>query len=175
MAELQQSRDTNNIGQTSVAIIGGGIAGATVALCLSELGMHVDLLEKGPSLVNGPPICHLHAGGNLYREISEQQCLTLLIQSVDLLRLYPYAADYRPTVIAIPKDDPGSPEALLPRLNSKREGTESLDLKERPNLVNGRSIHGRARSRPPPATNLRDVVCSHSPRPVDTAFSESRS
>jgi len=116
MAECQQNRDINHIEQTRVAIVGGGIAGATVALCLSELGMHVDLLEKGPSLVNGPPICHLHAGGNLYREISEEQCVTLLIQSVDLLRLYPYAADYRPTIIAIPTDDSGSPEALLPRL-----------------------------------------------------------
>jgi hypothetical protein len=139
MAELQQSRDTNNIGQTSVAIVGGGIAGATVALCLSELGVHVDLLEKGPSLVNGPPICHLHAGGNLYREISEQQCLTLLIQSIDLLRLYPYAADYRPTVIAIPKDDIGSPEALLPRLRKLQSEYERLIEQDPLNKVLGES------------------------------------
>jgi len=139
MAELQQSRDINNIGQTRVAIVGGGIAGSTVALCLSELGLHVDLLEKGPSLVNGPPICHLHAGGNLYREISEQQCVSLLIQSVDLLRLYPYAADYRPTVIAIPKDDPGSPEALLPRLRKLQSEYERLIEQDPLNKVLGES------------------------------------
>ena len=62
-----------------IGIIGGGVAGATVALQLGEIGLDVTLFEKGPSLVNGPPICHLHAGGNLYREISEQQCLTLVI------------------------------------------------------------------------------------------------
>lgn len=107
-----QSNHTN----ARVAIVGGGIAGATVALCLGELGLDVTLIEKGPTLVNGPPICHLHAGGNLYREISDQQCLTLLRESIDLVRLYPHAVDYRPTVIAVPKIDKGDPQAQLPRL-----------------------------------------------------------
>lgn len=100
----------------NVAIVGGGIAGASIALYLSELGINVSLLEKGASLVNGPPICHLHAGGNFYREISEQQCLTLLAQSIDLLRLYPFAADYRPTVLTVPKHDDGTADELIPRL-----------------------------------------------------------
>ncbi len=71
------------------AIIGGGIAGSTVAMHLAELGVNVTLLEKGTSLVAGPPICHLHAGGNLYREISETQCVDLLKQSIDTARFYP--------------------------------------------------------------------------------------
>ena len=58
-----------------VGVIGGEIAGSTVALRFAELGLGVTLFEAGPSLVNGPPICHLHAGGNLYREISDSQCL----------------------------------------------------------------------------------------------------
>ncbi|QSA20474.1 FAD-dependent oxidoreductase, partial [Vibrio furnissii] len=73
---------TPNTVSPSVAIIGGGVAGATAAVHMSELGLNVLLLEKGPGLVNGPPICHLHAGGNLYREISQQQCIELLRQSI---------------------------------------------------------------------------------------------
>jgi L-2-hydroxyglutarate oxidase LhgO len=99
-----------------VGIIGGGIAGSTIALRLAELGIRVTLLEKGPSLVNGPPICHLHAGGNLYREISDQQCLTLLRQSIDTLKVYPHSANLRPTVIALPTYDKNNPNDLVPRL-----------------------------------------------------------
>ncbi|MDF4849966.1 FAD-dependent oxidoreductase, partial [Vibrio parahaemolyticus] len=72
-----------------IAVVGGGVAGATAAIHFAELGFKVSVIEKGVSLVNGPPICHLHAGGNLYREISEQQCLDLLAQSIDTVRLYP--------------------------------------------------------------------------------------
>jgi len=99
-----------------IAIIGGGIAGSTAALYLSNQGLDVTIIEQGPSLVNGPPICHLHAGGNLYREIDTHQCTTLLRQSIDTLKLYPDCADYRPTVIAIPKRDHGSFDELAPRL-----------------------------------------------------------
>lgn len=120
-----------------VAIVGGGIAGATTALYLSELGINVCLLEKGPSLVNGPPICHLHAGGNLYPDISDKQCLTLLEESIDLLRLYPYAADYRPTVIALPKTEKGSVEQLLPRLNKLQNHYQKLINKDPLNKVLG--------------------------------------
>ncbi|WP_019614762.1 FAD-dependent oxidoreductase [Psychromonas ossibalaenae] len=133
--------DVTQINSTAakIAIIGGGIAGASVALYLSELGLDITLLEKGPSLVNGPPICHLHAGGNLYREISEQQCVTLLAQSIDLLRLYPYAADYRPTVVAVPKHDKGTPQQLLPRLYKLQSEYERLIQLDPLNKVLGES------------------------------------
>jgi len=104
------------INSPKIAIIGGGIAGSTAAIYLSNQGLNVTLIEQGPSLVNGPPICHLHAGGNLYREIDTEQCTTLLRQSIDTLKLYPACADYRPTVIAIPKRDKGSFDELEPRL-----------------------------------------------------------
>jgi len=103
-----------------IAIVGGGVAGSTAGLYLSQLGLDVTLFEQNSSLVSGPPFCHLHAGGNLYREISDEQCITLLQQSIDLLRYYPYAIDYRPTVIAIPIDDSGEPEDLYPRLHRLR-------------------------------------------------------
>ena len=107
--------------KAKIAIVGGGVAGASVALTLGELGLDVTLFEKKKRLVDGPPICHLHAGGNLYREISDAQCLQLLRESIDFVRLYPHAIDLRPTVIALPLVDKGRPEELCKRLNSLQE------------------------------------------------------
>ena len=110
-----------------IAIIGGGVAGGTAALYLSKIGLNVTLFDKNNSLVSGPPFCHLHAGGNLYREISDEQCITLLHQSIDLLRFYPYAIDYRPTLIVTPTLDNHSPSSLLPRLELlKKEYLKSI-------------------------------------------------
>ncbi|MDP2562710.1 FAD-dependent oxidoreductase [Psychrobium sp. 1_MG-2023] len=120
-----------------IGIIGGGVAGSTIALHLSAQPLDVTLLEQGPSLVNGPPICHLHAGGNLYREIDQQQCLTLLRQSIDTLKLYKHSADYRPTVIAIPQRDPGEVKHLLPRLQLLRDEYHRLVVQNTENKVLG--------------------------------------
>ncbi|TFH92447.1 FAD-dependent oxidoreductase [Vibrio ouci] len=106
----------DNSMHTKIAIIGGGIAGATAAVHLAELGLNVTLIEKGAGLVSGPPICHLHAGGNLYREIDTEQCIELLKQSIETVRLYPNTINHRPTVIAVPYSDGGSPEELYERL-----------------------------------------------------------
>lgn len=102
--------------QKKIAIVGSGVAGSTAALYLGQLGLDVTLFEKKESISSGPPYCHLHAGGNLYREISDTQCITLLKQSIDFARYYPFIVDYRPTVIVLPKSDKGTPEALIPRL-----------------------------------------------------------
>ena len=102
--------------KAKIAIIGGGVAGSSAALYFGQLGLNVTLFEKDASLVSGPPWCHLHAGGNLYREISDAQCITLLKQSIDFLRFYPFVVDYRPTVIVLPTTDSSTPMALLPRL-----------------------------------------------------------
>ena len=121
-----------------VGVIGGGISGSTVALFLAERGIEVELFEKGTSLVNGPPACHLHAGGNLYREISDQQCLKLLKQSIDTYRLYPHAINHRPTVIAVPKSDRGETVNLLPRLNKLRDYYRVLVKEDAANEVLGK-------------------------------------
>jgi 2-phosphoglycolate phosphatase len=123
--------DFSTIIKPRVAVIGGGVAGSSVALYLGALGLDVVLFEKGKSLVNGPPMCHLHSGGNLYREISDEQCETLLRQSIDLLRFYPFSIDFRPTVIAIPTDDDGEITDILPRLNKLKELYKTL-IKEDP-------------------------------------------
>jgi len=122
-----------------IAIIGGGVAGATTAITLGQVGMNVTLFEKESSLVSGPPFCHLHAGGNLYREISDEQCVTLLKQSIDFLRFYPYVVDYRPTVIALPRTDKSTPKALLPRLNLLVKEYEKLISSDKNNKVLGES------------------------------------
>lgn len=121
----------------SVAIIGGGIAGATAAVHMAELGLNVHLIEKGSGLVSGPPICHLHAGGNLYREISTEQCIELLKQSIDTIRLYPQTVNKRPTVIAVPYSDGGSPEELYERLITIQDCYAQLVEKDSANKVLG--------------------------------------
>lgn len=116
----------------TVGIVGGGVAGSTAALKLADMGIQALLFEAGESLVSGPPICHLHAGGNLYREISEQQCIALLEQSIATVRAYPHSINRRPTVIAVPVSDPGEPETLLNRLDVLTEHYRLL-VKQDPN------------------------------------------
>ena len=122
-----------------IAIIGGGAAGSTAALHLGQMGLDVTLFEQEQSLISGPPFCHLHAGGNLYREISDAQCVTLLRQSVAFLRYYPFIVDYRPTVIMVPVEDKGTPEALLPRLKLLVAEYEKLIAEDPANAVLGNS------------------------------------
>ncbi|AUI88745.1 oxidoreductase [Vibrio azureus] len=128
---------TSDKKQKHIAVIGGGVAGATAAIHFAELGFHVSVLEQGPSLVNGPPICHLHAGGNLYREISEQQCLDLLSQSIETIRLYPHSLNIRPTIIAVPETDGGDPNTLIPRLKIIKTAYQKLVLSDERNQVLG--------------------------------------
>ncbi len=127
----------NKIHQATVGIIGAGVAGSTIALRLSELGIKTLLIERGDGLVNGPPMCHLHAGGNLYREISDHQCLKLLKQSIETLRIYPHCVNQRPTVIAVPTQDPGDPSDLMSRLHLLREEYQRIVAADPLNQVLG--------------------------------------
>ena len=124
--------------KAKIAIIGGGVAGSSAALYFGQIGLDVTLFEKEPSLVTGPPFCHLHAGGNLYREISDVQCVTQLKQSIDFLRFYPYIVDYRPTVIVLPTTDKSTPDALLPRLALLTLEYKALIAKDSQNEVLGK-------------------------------------
>ena len=119
-----------------VAVIGGGITGSSIAMYLDNLGVDVTLFEKN-DLVSGPPICHLHAGGNLYREISLKEKIALLKESIDFIRLFPQAIDYRPTIIAVPTDDEGEPKDLIPTLEILKEEYKKLIESDPKNKVLG--------------------------------------
>ena len=125
--------------KSKIAIIGAGVAGSTAAIYLGQMGLDITLFEKEPSLVSGPPFCHLHAGGNLYREISDEQCIKLLKQSIDFLRFYPFVVDYRPTVIVLPTSDKSSPKNLLSRLELLKSEYEKLIESDLNNKVLGES------------------------------------
>jgi hypothetical protein len=125
--------------KAKIAIIGGGVAGTTTALYFGRLGLDVTLFEKESTFIGGPPFCHLHAGGNLYREISDKQCIKLLKQSIDFLQFYPFIVDYRPTVIALPKSDASTPKSLLPRLELLKLEYQKLIEKSKKNKVLGES------------------------------------
>lgn len=123
--------------KTRVGILGGGTAGATIAIRLAALGIKTTIFEKKTSLIDGPPMCHLHAGGNLYREIPDQDCIDLLKQCIDILRLYPYSIDVRPTVFAVPTRDDDSPDDLLPRLDKLTNAYKDLIEQDHNNKVLG--------------------------------------
>ncbi len=118
-----------------IAIVGGGVAGATTALYLGELGLDVTLFEKDDSLISGPPFCHLHAGGNLYPDISDEQCLKLLEQSIDFAKFYPQIIDHRPTLITFPKSCTLTPQNLLSRLEKLQQRYEILVKEDKTNQV----------------------------------------
>ena len=120
-----------------VAIVGGGVAGASTALYLGEMGLDVTLFEREESLVSGPPFCHLHAGGNLYPDISDEQCLKLLKQSIDFARFYPQIIDHRPTVLTFPYSCDLSCQSLLSRLTLLQKEYESMVREDEQNRVLG--------------------------------------
>lgn len=99
-----------------VGIVGGGVSGAVTALELDKYGIDNVLFEKESSVVNGPPFCHLHAGGNLYPDISDEQCRILMKQSIEMARLFPQSIDERPTFISIQKSQKYSVEEIQDRL-----------------------------------------------------------
>ncbi|WP_299779164.1 FAD-dependent oxidoreductase [uncultured Formosa sp.] len=100
----------------NVGIIGGGVSGVVIALQLAKYGIDNIVFEQEPSVVNGPPFCHLHAGGNLYPDISDEQCRILMKQSIEMARLFPQSIDERPTFISIPKTEKYEVDTIESRL-----------------------------------------------------------
>lgn len=126
-----------------IAIIGGGVAGSTTAIRLATAGVQTYLFEKNASLINSPPMCHLHAGGNLYREISDDDCKILLKQCIDIAKLYPDSIDVRPTIIAVPKREltinQETASELLPRLELLQDYYQSLIEQDPSNAILGKA------------------------------------
>ena len=110
----------------AILIIGAGVAGVTAALKLAQTDAMVTLIEKESSLISGPPFCHLHAGGNLYPDIDDAQCKTLLHQSIDFAKFYPFVVDKRPTLFAVPKRCEIDPQRLIERLKMLKSKYQEL-------------------------------------------------
>ncbi|HLV43183.1 MAG TPA: FAD-dependent monooxygenase [Brumimicrobium sp.] len=101
----------------NVGVIGGGVSGVVTALELAKYGIDNVLFEQENSVVNGPPFCHLHAGGNLYPDISDEQCRILMKQSIEMARLFPESIDKRPTFISVPKTQKYGVDKIHSRLD----------------------------------------------------------
>ncbi len=119
----------------NVGIIGGGVSGVVIALQLAELGISNVLFEQEKSVVNGPPFCHLHAGGNLYPDISDEQCRILMKQSIEMARLFPHSIDRRPTLIAVPKTEKYKVNRIKERLDMLVDYYKELISEDASNAV----------------------------------------
>lgn len=120
-----------------VGIIGGGVSGVVIALQLAELGINHVLFEQKKSVVNGPPFCHLHAGGNLYPDISDEQCRFLMRQSIEMARLFPQSIDERPTLITVPKSESYQVDRIEDRLDMLVDFYKKLIEEDSSNAVLG--------------------------------------
>ena len=121
----------------NVCIVGGGVSGVVIALELAELGIDHVLFEQENSVVNGPPFCHLHAGGSLYPDISDEQCRELLKQSIGMARMFPQSIDERPTLISIPKSEKYEIEKVEHRFKMLAEYYKVLISEDSSNKIIG--------------------------------------
>jgi len=121
----------------NVGIIGGGVSGVVTALELAKYGIDNVLFEQENSVVNGPPFCHLHAGGNLYPDISDEQCRILMKQSIEMARLFPQSIDERPTFISIPKSQKYKVDKIQDRLDMLVEYYKTLIAEDPLNEILG--------------------------------------
>lgn len=121
----------------SVGIIGGGISGAVTAVQLADQGIDHVLFEKENSVVNGPPFCHLHAGGNLYPDIADWECRLLMKQSIEMVKLFPQSIDERPTFFSVPRKTKYEPSKIEARLKMLVEYYKELISEDPSNAVLG--------------------------------------
>ena len=97
-----------------IAIIGGGISGITSSIKLAQnKNNQIDVFEKRPYILKGPPYCHLHAGGILYPEISLRDAQQLMNDSIEFANYFGNCLDYRPTVVAYRSTSKYSTQSLL--------------------------------------------------------------
>lgn len=121
----------------TVGIIGGGVSGVVTALQLAKYDTDSILFEQKKSVVNGPPFCHLHAGGNLYPDISDQQCKVLMKQSIEMAQLFPQSIDQRPTFISIPTSEKYEVAKIVKRLEMLVEYYQTLIDEDPSNAILG--------------------------------------
>lgn len=97
-----------------IAIIGGGISGITSAIKLAQNKPNeIHIYEKRNYILNGPPYCHLHAGGILYPEISLEDAQQLLYDSILFADTFKDCLEFRPTIVAYRSESKYTPNELL--------------------------------------------------------------
>ena len=83
-------------------------------------------------------MCHLHAGGNLYREISDEDCRMLMRQCIDIASCIQRVLMCAPPLITVPKRDNNTATDLLPRLDMLTAYYQSLVDADPSNQVLGK-------------------------------------
>src|SRR6476659_6557993 len=91
---------------SKVTVVGAGVAGLTTALELSERGVAVEVIERGPSVGAG---CSRMAGGMLApwceRAATDEAVMRLGVPSIEWwLRHFPETARNGSLVVAPPRD-----------------------------------------------------------------------
>lgn len=93
-----------SLSNKKVAIVGGGIGGVFTAIQLAKRqNTKVDVYEKNNGILQGPPYCHLHAGGFLYPEISTIDSQALFCHAAMFAEYFSEAIVRRPCIIAYNK------------------------------------------------------------------------
>ena len=82
-----------------ISIVGGGIAGCSIALELSKDKTNNITIYEQNELLNNEHYCHAHYG-LLYPDISKEELVQLTKETMMFIEAYPEAILYRPTIIA---------------------------------------------------------------------------
>ena len=110
---------------TSVAVIGAGVAGLTVATVLAERGAEVSVVDRSPGL--GPDQCSWYAGGMLApwceRENAEPEVVALGQEAADFWAARVPGVVRRGSLVIAPARDSGE----LRRFSRRTENYDWLD------------------------------------------------
>lgn len=129
MVRVHEIRQEKSMGKhIEIGIIGAGVGGSVASIRLASqlrkvandmgrLPVRVTLIEQNKDICEGPPWCHLHAGGMLYTGMKDYEARSILHHSCMFARMFnstnvpggtrPSAIQHRPTVVSIRQDVTG--------------------------------------------------------------------
>ncbi len=112
-----------------VVIIGGGISGCISGIKLAQDKTNtVHIIESKPHLLGGSPYCHLHAGGILYPEISQEDAYILLDESILFAKRFKNCLNHRPIIVAYKSISNYCPNSLLSKCQLNKLRYESYSV-----------------------------------------------
>jgi hypothetical protein len=117
---------------SSVAIVGGGIAGTTAAILLAKHGVKVDLYEKNPRIFmeSSKIPAHLYAG-TMYFNLGSDTVKHCMEDAFQFANRLPFAVNPRPTVAAIAVEDEREPKDMIAACEANRSLYVELLSKEK--------------------------------------------